>query len=381
MNEDRIDVTSPPNQNLRWETTYSWNAALDFVALNNRIGFTFEIYGRRSEDLITTRSIPSENGFITTSSNYGEISSRGIEFTLNTVNIRTQHFRWETSFNIAHNTDKVEKVLLDENSWTPSLEGLSSNALFTYKTAGLDEHGIPMFWKDGQKVSLQEFVNFRLEDPYGIAWYSPEMDVTKSGTRSRLTYDGTRNPSVTGGFNNRFYFHNFDLAISCNFVLGQNVMRSPFYNPTAINPGQNYTTEMQQVWSPTNTSGIYPAIVGSMKADGSSWNGEWSEDADPYRIMYWIMSNYPNEASLLNNLDIWKKKMNYFRVNSIRLGYSFPEKITRKLHMAGLKIHFEARNPFVIASNYDGYFDPETYGNIYAQPIARTYSFGLNVIF
>lgn len=40
--------------------------------------------------------------------------------------------------------------------------------------------------------------------------------------------------------------------------------------------------------------------------------------------------------------------------------------------MAGLRVHFEARNPLVIATNYDGYFDPETYGNIYAQPMART---------
>ena len=112
----RIDVSSPPNQNLRWETTYSWNAALDFAALDNRIGFTFELYGRRSKDLITNRSIPLETGFPSTSTNYGEISSRGIEFTLNTVNIRTRDFRWETSINIAHNTDKVEKVRISDDS-------------------------------------------------------------------------------------------------------------------------------------------------------------------------------------------------------------------------------------------------------------------------
>ena len=116
VTEDRIDVSSPPNQNLRWETTYSWNAALDFAALDNRIGFTFELYGRRSKDLITNRSIPLETGFPSTSTNYGEISSRGIEFTLNTVNIRTRDFRWETSINIAHNTDKVEKVRISDDS-------------------------------------------------------------------------------------------------------------------------------------------------------------------------------------------------------------------------------------------------------------------------
>lgn len=387
VTEDRIDVSSPPNQNLRWETTYSWNAALDFAALDNRIGFTFELYGRRSKDLITKRSIPLETGFPSTSTNYGEISSRGIEFTLNTVNIRTRDFRWETSINVAHNTDKVEKVRISDDSWTPSLEGHSSSAVFAFKTAGLDEMGIPMFWKDGQKVSLQEFVGFRYEltDPWGLGMpeyyeYAPVMNNTQGSVRNSLTYIGSRNPDVTGGFNNRFYYKNFDLAVSCNFVFGQLVTRTPFYNPTQTGPGQNYTTEMAQVWSPENTSGIYPAIVGNRQPDGSAWDG-WSENSDPYRIMYWILENYPSNVGLFNNLDIWSRKINYFRVNSIRLGYAFPEKITRKLHMAGLRVHFEARNPFVIATNYDGYFDPETYGNIYAQPMARTYSVGLNITF
>ncbi len=387
VSEDRIDVTSPPNQNLRWETTYTWNTALDFAALDNRIGFTFELYGRRSKDLITTRTIPTETGFTTTSSNYGEISSRGIELTLNTVNIRTEKFRWETQINLAHNTDRVEKIRIDDNSWLPSQQGYSSSALFTIKTAGLDEYGIPMFWKEGKKVSLQEFVGFRMEKSYpipGLEEYyelSPKMNQSHSDIRNQFSYSGSTNPTMTGGFNNRFYYNNFELAISCNFVIGQHVMRSPFYNPTQTSPGQNYSTEMSKVWSPENRSGIYPAIVGNLKDDGSSWQGAWSENPDPYRVMYWIMENYPASTGFFNNLDIWQTKMSYLRVNSIRLGYAFPEKITRKLRMAGLRLHFEARNPFVIATNYDGYFDPESYGNIYAQPVARSYSVGLNVTF
>ena len=385
--EDAIFVSSPPNQNLRWETTYTWNAALDFAALENRIGFTFEIYGRNSKNLITTRTIPQETGFTSTSSNFGEMSSKGIEFTLNTVNVRTRDFRWETSINIAHNTDKVEKVRIDDNSWSPSLQGYSSGAVFAIKTAGLDANGIPMFWRDGKKISLQEFVGFRVEasDPWGLGIpeyfeYGPAMNVSQKDVRGYLTYVGSRNPDVTGGFNNRFYYKNFDLAISCNFVFGQLMTRSPFYNPAQTNPGQNYTTEMNKVWSPSNTSGTYPSLTGNLQADGSAW-GDWDENPDPYRVYYWIMDNFPTNVNLFNSLDIWNRKINYFRVNSIRLGYSFPQRITRKLHMAGLRVHFEARNPLVIATNYDGYFDPETYGNIYAQPMARTYSVGLNITF
>ncbi|WP_418990814.1 SusC/RagA family TonB-linked outer membrane protein [Alistipes sp.] len=385
VNEDRITVSSPPNQNLRWETTYSWNTALDFSALDNRLGFTFEVYGRRSENLITLRTIPSENGYTKTSTNYGEISSRGIEFTLNTVNVRTPSFRWETQFNLARNTDRVEKVRIDDDSYVPSLQGYSSSAVFAIRTAGLDERGIPMFWQDGRKVSLEQFVGFRLETTdYGYYTETlPAMNISYKDVRDRLTYIGSRNPDLTGGFNNRFYFKNFDLSISTNFVVNQLMTRTPFYDPIAVNPGQNYTTEMRQVWSPDNPSGIYPAIVGNLRPDGSSYQGEWDENPDPYRVMYYILNGYPNSggASFWNSLDIWNKKVSYLRVNSIRLGYSFPEKIARKLRMAGLRVHFEARNPFVIASNYDGYFDPESYGNIYAQPISRSYSFGLNIIF
>ena len=385
--EDAIFVSSPPNQNLRWETTYTWNAALDFAALENRIGFTFEIYGRNSKNLITTRTIPQETGFTSTSSNFGEMSSKGIEFTLNTVNVRTRDFRWETSINIAHNTDRVDKVHIDENSYTPSKEGYSSSAVFAYKTAGLDEYGIPMFWKDGQKGSLREFTDFRLDKTdYGFfVLYDPQVSTSQSAIRNNLSYIGSQNPNITGGFNNRFYYKNFDLSVSCNFVFGQLVKRTPFYSPTQTSPGENNTTEIGQVWSPENTSGIYPALTGNLKPDGTTWSGwdEWEANPDPYYLYNWILEQYNSisGASLFDNLDIWYKKINYFRVNSIRLGYAFPEKITRKLHMAGLRIHFEARNPFVIASNYDGYFDPETYGSIYSQPMARTYSVGLNITF
>ena len=385
--EDAIFVSSPPNQNLRWETTYTWNAALDFAALENRIGFTFEIYGRNSKNLITTRTIPQETGFTSTSSNFGEMSSKGIEFTLNTVNVRTRDFRWETSINIAHNTDRVDKVHIDENSYTPSKEGYSSSAVFAYKTAGLDEYGIPMFWKDGQKVSLREFTDFRLDKTdYGFfVLYDPQVSTSQSAIRNNLSYIGSQNPNITGGFNHRFYYKNFDLSVSCNFVFGQLVKRTPFYSPTQTSPGENNTTEIGQVWSPENTSGIYPALTGNLKPDGTTWSGwdEWEANPDPYYLYNWILEQYNSisGASLFDNLDIWYKKINYFRVNSIRLGYAFPEKITRKLHMAGLRIHFEARNPFVIASNYDGYFDPETYGSIYSQPMARTYSVGLNITF
>ena len=81
------------------------------------------------------------------------------------------------------------------------------------------------------------------------------------------------------------------------------------------------------------------------------------------------------------NYDFWFKKMNYLRVNSIRLGYNLPEKLAKKLYLANARISAEARNPFVFGSSYKGYFDPESYGNIYNQPLPKTFSVGLDLTF
>lgn len=385
--EDLINVSSPPNQNLRWETTYTWNTAIDFGVLANRLNATFEVYGRKSKNLITSQALALETGFNSTSSNYGEISSKGLELSINSVNIRTSNFRWETSFNIARYKDKVDKILIDDRSFTPSLLGHSADAVFGYKTAGLDDKGMPLFWKDGKVVTMQEFTGFKVDKvvtsfgDFNITEYIPSMKNSNKDVRNSMSYLGSRTPKFTGGFNNKFYYKNFDLNISCNFVVKQLVSRNPFYNPTAMNPGQNYTTDMLQVWSPDNKNGIYPAVTGLYQPNGKPW-GEW-DNYDDYRMMYYILDNYSGStnADLFYNLDIWNKEISYFRVNSIRLGYSVPASMLKKIHLQGLRLSFEASNPFVIATNYDGYFSPETYGSIYAQPIVRRFSIGLNVTF
>ena len=57
------------------------------------------------------------------------------------------------------------------------------------------------------------------------------------------------------------------------------------------------------------------------------------------------------------------------------------EAVAQKLHLGSVRVSLEARNPFVIASSYKGYFDPETWGNVYTQPLPRTFSCGLDITF
>ena len=119
--------------------------------------------------------------------------------------------------------------------------------------------------------------------------------------------------------------------------------------------------------------------TGSRQADGSEW-GDWDANPDPYRVYYWILdqSDAWGASSLFENLDIWYHKISYLRVNSIRLGYTFPEEWTKRFQIERLKVFASIRNVAVWAM--DGklkyYGDPENLGTA-----NRTYSLGLNMVF
>lgn len=364
VNEPTIEVTSPPNQNLRWEKTKNWNAGIDFGMLKNRLTFSVDAYSRVSEDLIGDRALANENGFTNTAMNWAKVTNTGFEFALFTVNIRTKNFRWTTDFNIAHNKSKVNKIQVADNDLLPSREGYAIGALFAMKTAGVDENGLPMYWKDGQKVSMNDF--FQLTPMYPF-YPLPVSALSNEDYRNLFTYVGNSEPKFTGGFINRFYYKNFDLTVSTSFILEQTVQEQPFYTPTSVVPGMNYSQRMQEVWSPSNPDGKYPGLLG------------YGMEGDMLMAAMWFDDDRGSTAFRYS--DFWFKKMSYLRVNSIRLGYTLPEKIAQKLHLANARISAETRNPFVFGSSYKGYFDPETYGNIYSQPLPKTFSVGLDLTF
>ncbi|TKC61189.1 SusC/RagA family TonB-linked outer membrane protein [Pedobacter hiemivivus] len=368
-NEESIVVTSPPNQKLRWEKTATFNAAVDLGLFNNAVQVTVEYYNRNSKDLIGVQELSLENGFDFTNSNWAQVNNRGLEFSISTRNITTKNFSWSTDFNIAHNKSKVVREKASLQSFSPSKEGYSVNSLFVIKTAGLDANGIPQFLQNGNVVSMEQF--YKLFDPFAggdLAGFLSQSSLTNKEYQGLFTYAGDRDPKYTGGLVNRFSYRNFDLSIAASFNLDQMVSANPLFNPAKMDRGQNYSKLILNAWSPTNTGSTIPGFIGSYTDGGSRWMANnWLNDGDP--------------ANSFNNLDIWAKKMSYLRVNSIRFGYSLPAKLAGKVKANNLRISVEGRNMLVFGSNYDGYFDPETYGNIYAQPITKSISIGLNATF
>ena len=110
------------NPTLQWEKTKSWNFALDFGFLNDRITGTMEFYTMNTNDMIMSQPLPVFTGFNNITTNLGQVNNTGFEFSLNTVNIKQKNFEWNTTFNFSYNKNKIKHLfyeyenVLDANS-------------------------------------------------------------------------------------------------------------------------------------------------------------------------------------------------------------------------------------------------------------------------
>ncbi|MCS2223442.1 SusC/RagA family TonB-linked outer membrane protein [Bacteroides fragilis] len=358
--EHMIDINSAPNKKLRWEKTQSVNVGLDFSVLNQAINLSVDYYYRKGTDLIGKQMLPLETGFVSTNINWASMVNKGVEISLSTRNVATKNFSWYTNLNFAYNNNKVLREAIPEAQTIPGREGYPVDAIFAIKTAGLDEEGYPLFYdKEGKKVTLKEL--YRLQDPFGLG-FTVNSDVTPAEERSFYSYIGSQDTPYTGGLINTFSYKNWELTANLSFNLGGYVRTTPSYNFINFDRGQNVNSDILDRWTPENTDGRLPALITSEKR------------ADEY---YW----YDQKSEIYKNLDIWVKKLNYFRLQNLRLGYRLPEKMIKSLGMGSASVAIEGRNLLVFGSSYKNFLDPESMYNPYAPPIPKSITFSLNLNF
>ncbi len=352
--ETVIKAENAPNPNLRWEKTKNINAGLNIEMFESRVRLNLDYYYRRSTDLISSRQLPLETGFASTTINWASMENKGWEVAFSTRNIKTLNFNWTTTLNLGFNTNKILNESVAENATYPSREGYPIGAIFAYKTAGLDKDGYPLFLaQDGSKQTAEEF--FRL-NRFGASTLSAEEQ------RNLYTYMGTTEPACSGGFINNFEWKNWSLNANFIFNLGMKVRVQPSYSPTYYDRGLNTNRDILNRWTPSNTDTNMPTLMSSS-----------TERTNAY--------THFSEYNTYSMLDTWVRSQNYCRLQSVRLGYKIPKKALAKVGINSASLSLEGRNLWVIASDYTNYLDPETMGNPYAQPMAQSFIFGLNVNF
>ena len=355
--ETVIESQTAPNPDLKWEKTKNVNLGLDLALLRNRIRLTVDYYYRKSTDLISSRTLPLETGFQYTTINWASMKNTGWEIAINTRNIANKDFTWTTTLNLGFNRNEVINESVAENATYPGREGYPVGALFAYKTAGLDENGYPLFVaKDGSIKTMKEF--FKLNN-------AGRSTLTAAELRDLYTYMGSEDPKCSGGLQNHFEYKNWSLGINFIFNLGMKVRVQPSYSPVYFDRGLNTNHDILNRWSQDNTGSVFLPLLVSNRQTVAEYTciSEWGAN-NPY-----------------NMLDTWIKSRNYWRLQSLRLAYRLPSEWLKQFGISSASVSLEGRNLMVFASNYDNYLDPETMGNPYAQPIAKSIIFGLNVNF
>lgn len=246
-NKHTLGATSNANPDLKWERTGMFNIGLDFGFFNNRLNGTIEYYDKRTSDLIYYYPVSTNRyPFGTMTANVGDISNKGIEITINAVPVKTKDFTWETTLNLSHNKNVVEKLSnqlfsvdyipqADANIASNSgvniqriMEGCPIGQFYTYEWAGYNEDGISQFYVHDPETGERT----------GETTIQPtETDQTKTGSAQ---------PKLTYGWNNTLTYRNWSLNMFFQGVLENkifNVLRAQYNTVSLISQGKNVLKE------------------------------------------------------------------------------------------------------------------------------------------
>jgi TonB-linked SusC/RagA family outer membrane protein len=366
--------TDVGNDALKWESTAQANFGINLAFFKNRIEIIADYYDKRTKDLLLNASLPSSFGYLTGFKNIGTVSNRGLEFTLNTVNIQAKDFTWMSNFNISFNRNKIISLNDDQPSLTTRV---SWNDNFNNSLPYIARPGQPvaMFYgfmfdgiyqyKDfdllpnGAYTLKNNVVNNGLDRSLIQPGYIKYKDINGDGVvdANDQTVIGNPQPIHTGGFSNNFTYRNFDLNVFFQWSYGNDIMNANRIvfegsgGTTYLNMFQSY----QNRWTPDNQNNLLPKAGGYIP---NVYSSRTIEDGS------------------------------YLRLKTVALGYKLPASLLKKINIKSIRIYTSAQN-LVTWTKYSG-VDPEvsvrnsalTPGFDWsAYPKARTVTFGLDVTF
>lgn len=312
---------------LKWEETATYNVAVDYGFLNNRINGSIEFYEKHTKDLLNTVNAPAGTNFATTlTANVGEMENKGVEFNVNAVAVQTKDFTWELGYNVTWNDSKITKLTA---SYNPDYEGID---------AGTNQK---------HQVGYAPNTFYVFQQVYDADGNPIQNAIVDRNGDGKITDDDKyltgKSPmaKVYMGLSSQFTYKNWDLGFNLRASFGNYVYNGNFSgNATSYNYGGQ---------------------------------GILSNLYEGYQITGWNQRSITEQGAT----DYFLEDASYLKMDNLTLGYSF-----QNLTKAGLsgRISASMQNVFTI-SKYRG-LDPEcgaVDGTMWLRP--RTYTIGLTLNF
>jgi TonB-linked SusC/RagA family outer membrane protein len=314
---------------LGWETSTMLNVGLDFGLWNNRLQGTFDVYDKRTRDLLLNRDIPSVTGVGSILQNIGKTANWGMELGLTSVNVKTKNFSWNTNGNISFNRNRI--VDLYGN--------------------GIDD--LANKWFIGRPISVnydlvfdgiwQEKDDLKRAPAGTLPGYAKIKDLNGDTAINAADRDfiGSLQPKFIWGLGNTFKYKNISLYIFAHGIQG--VTRSNgLLSDGGVNAGVRKNTIIKNWWTPQNPTNEY-----------------WSNHVNANRQGV----NIYEDAS-------------FIRIKDISLSYDFPQNLLKSAKLSRLRVYVDARN-LVTITKWSG-LDPELSDQTNI-PLQKEYVIGLNI--
>ena len=357
------------NENLKWETTSSFDIALE-ARLFDRWNVSVDYFDKRSRDLLFNVYNPLSAGSTDVwgtamSSQYrniGSVSNRGIEFATDVDVIRTNDWNWNVGFNMTWLKNKIIELPDGEdilNGVQMFSEGRSIYEFYMYQYAGVDQ-------MNGR--ALYEIDPSKIEDAQANGYHVNinGQDYTYNTTYARKDWSGTALPTVYGSISTSLSYKGLTLSVLGTYSLGGKTYDTTYASlmTTAVaSPGALHT-DVLNTWQgvPTGMTETSPNRI------------------DPNGIPRFDLSS--QDAYSQGSCDRWLQNSSYFVLKNINLNYNLPKRCVTKLGLAGLSIYGSIENAFTITSlkgmnpqySFNGTMD-----NTFVT--ARVYTLGLNLKF
>jgi len=354
---------------LTWETNDQTDLGIDMGLLNNRIQVVADYYSRTTKNLLLTANLPGLVGFATTiKQNVGSIQNRGFEFAVNSQNT-VGAFKWNTSFNISFNKNKILSLLSGQTIYNNILgvAGYQNSIRDVVGGSVGDFYGMKQIGVYMNADDLAKSPKWTGAQPSGVGdiKYSDEngdgvIDVND------IVKIGTPHPKFIYGLTNNFRYAGFDLNIVLQGVYGGNIANAVVRYSNTFLGGDNAFSYATDRW----------------RSEANPGNG-WVPKAKAW-------SGVSNPAPLAQFSTYNLYSASYLRVANITLGYDFTKIIFGKKGSKTARLYVSGQNLFAF-TKYPGY-NPDV--NMYggedsdrlgidqgAYPLARTVIVGLNVRF
>ncbi|WP_341840673.1 TonB-dependent receptor [Chitinophaga caseinilytica] len=242
---------------LRWEVTRQADMGVDAAFLKNNLRVTFDVYHKKTRDLLNNVKLPVSMGYATTVQNVGEIENKGFEIGVEANLFQAREVSWNLSANLGLNRNKVLKLYNGQD--------INGETFYT--------------------GSVQDFINILREGkPLGVFYGYKEIGYTETGNlkyedinkdgminAADKTFIGDPNPDFIYGLNSVTSYKGFELTVFIQGSQGNDLFNLNRVGALDLGMGLNLPREVyDNHWTPQNTNAKYPRITRTLTANMSS---------------------------------------------------------------------------------------------------------------